>query len=121
MSETVHTLPNQAHDTSLVKTHNPAAAKELARAARTKRVMLAIVSLSAERWPTSARLIDLCNAEAGQDPQTRIMFLTSLRKIISDMPVKVFLDLEQRDKVLAAAQDALDELIDEMESGEDTE
>jgi type III secretion system TyeA family effector delivery regulator len=34
------------------------------------------------------------------------------------MPVKVFIDMEQRDNVLIAVQDALDELIDEFESGE---
>lgn len=86
--------------------------------ARAKRLMRAVVGLTAERWPNSARFIDLCDAEAGRDPETRIMFLTSLRKIISDMPVKVFIDMEQRDNVMIAAQDALDELIDEFESGE---
>ena len=86
--------------------------------ARAKRLMRAVVSLTAEQWPSALRFIDLCNAEAGRDPETRIMFLTSLRKIVSEMPVKVFIDMEQRDNVLTAAQDALDELIDEFESGE---
>jgi len=86
--------------------------------ARAKRLMRAVVTFTAERWPNSSRFIDLCDAEAGHDPETRIMFLTSLRKIISDMPVKVFIDMEQRDNVLIAVQDALDELIDEFESGE---
>jgi type III secretion system TyeA family effector delivery regulator len=86
--------------------------------ARAKRLMRAVVSFTAERWPNASRFIDLCNAEAGRDPETRIMFLTSVRKIISDMPVKVFIDMEQRDNVLIAVQDALDELIDDFESGE---
>lgn len=86
--------------------------------ARPKRLMRAVVAFTAERWPSASRFIDLCNAEAGHDPETRILFLTSVRKIISDMPVKVFIDMEQRDAVLSAAQDALDELIDDFESGE---
>ena len=44
--------------------------------------------------------------------EAQIHFLTGLKVLMRDMPVKVFVDADQRQTIFQAAQDALDAAID---------
>ncbi|MCD2512849.1 type III secretion system gatekeeper subunit SctW [Comamonas endophytica] len=76
-------------------------------------LMRSLVDISAEAWISGQRFTDLSeNCGAAQVPEAQIQFLTTVRGLMREMPVQVFVDPEQRQLVLDAAQDALDAAID---------
>lgn len=71
-----------------------------------------IVGLLDEKWLTAARFHEIADDYHVQQTQVRIAFLTGLKALTQGIPIGVFSDLEARDRVLQAAQQALDQAID---------
>lgn len=74
-----------------------------------------LVNLSSENWVSSDRFIRLAEKAGAGEVEPQIHFLTGIKGLIRDMPPKIFVDGDQRQNVLAAAQDALDSAIDREE------
>ena len=94
----------------------PATKPSAADAAQALRLMREVVRLCEEKWPSEQQFSALVDKEAAPGDEARIAFLTGFRAIMRDMPDRVFVDEEQRQRVLEAAQDTLDRLIDESEA-----
>jgi type III secretion system TyeA family effector delivery regulator len=76
------------------------------------RLLKKIVGLLDEKWLTAARFHEIADDHQARQTQVRIDFLTGLKVLAQGIPVSVFPDLEARDRVLKAAQEALDHAID---------
>ncbi|MET4580091.1 type III secretion system gatekeeper subunit SctW [Ottowia thiooxydans] len=75
-------------------------------------LMKDLVSLSSESWVSSDRFVRLAEKVGAQDVEPQINFLTGVKGLLRQIPPKVFADLDQRQSVFNAAQDALDAAID---------
>lgn len=75
-------------------------------------LMRGLVDVSAEKWVSAQRFTSLSNTCGAGTPEPQIHFLTSVKTLLREMPVQVFIDADQRQAVFAAAQDALDQAID---------
>lgn len=82
-------------------------------------LMKELVEITGEKWVGASRFTALADRWELTDAQARITFLTGVRKLLRDMPVKVFQDTDLRDAILQAAQEALDSAIDVEEEQED--
>lgn len=78
-------------------------------------LMRSLVDISAETWISGQRFMDLSESCGAQEPQPQIQFMTTIKGLMREMPVQVFVDLEQRQLVLDAVQSALDTAIDREE------
>jgi len=78
-------------------------------------LMKDLVDLSSETWVSSDRFVRLAEKAGAGAVEPQINFLTGIKGLIRDMPPKIFVDGDQRQSVLAAAQDALDSAIDREE------
>lgn len=78
-------------------------------------LMQDLVKLSSETWVSSDRFVRLAENAGAEKIEPQINFLTGLKGLLRDMPPKVFVDLDQRQSVFNAAQDALDSAIDREE------
>lgn len=74
-----------------------------------------LVGLTGERWVPADRFARLADDMGATDVEARISFLQRSRLILREMPLKVFADPETRDKLLGAAQEALDLAIENEE------
>lgn len=88
-------------------------------AAQAFELMRVLVALTGEKWVTASRFETLADQWAPGDIQARIAFLAGVRNLVRDIPLKVFADLEIRQSILAAAQDALDTAIDREEQNQE--
>lgn len=70
-------------------------------------LMKEIVSLTAEKWITASRFSTLAGRWGIHDLQARIQFLTDIKTLLRRMPVQVFADLDARQALLDAVQEAL--------------
>lgn len=70
-----------------------------------------LVSVCAERWLAAGRFASIADKHGASELAPRIAFLTALKVMVRDMPVKVFPDADARFNVQGAVQDALDEAI----------
>ena len=70
-----------------------------------------LVGLLDEKWITSTRFIDLADHYESGNTQARIVLLTGLKALARDLPVQAFPDTEARERLLQAAQEALDRTI----------
>ncbi|MBH1965548.1 MAG: type III secretion system gatekeeper subunit SctW [Comamonadaceae bacterium] len=75
-------------------------------------LMQDLVKLSGESWVSSDRFIRLAEKAGAEEIEPQINFITGLKGLLRDMPPKIFVDLDQRQSVFNAAQDALDSAID---------
>lgn len=75
-------------------------------------LMKDLVNLSSETWVSSDRFARLAEDAGASAVNARINFLTGVKGLLRDMPTKIFVDLDQRQNVFSAAQDALDAAID---------
>lgn len=78
-------------------------------------LMKDLVDLSSETWVSSDRFVRLAEKAGAGAVEPQINFLTGIKGLIRDMPPKIFVDDDQRQNVLTAAQDALDSAIDKEE------
>jgi type III secretion protein W len=78
-----------------------------------------MIALSGERWATEARFVDMAVRWRIAEVRSRILFHTQINRLMRRMPTRIFVDLECRFAVLAAAQAALDQAIeaDEADGG----
>lgn len=74
--------------------------------------MKALVTISGDRWVLASRFLELPDRFGVTTPTGRIELIGKALNLLRDMPVKIFPDEETRWAVLAAGQEALDEVID---------
>lgn len=75
-----------------------------------------LIDLAGERWVSGDRVAALARDFQVREVDARIAFLTRTKVVLRDMPPKVFAEPESRDKLLRAAQDALDAAIEEEDA-----
>lgn len=75
-------------------------------------LMQDLVAISAEKWVAGSRFTALAQRFGATGVEAQIHFLAGVKQLLRDMPERVFLDLDQRQTVFQAAQDALDMAID---------
>jgi type III secretion protein W len=66
------------------------------------------VAVSGERWNNAGRFGAIADKYAAHAPAPRIAFLSGMKTMVRNMPIKVFADPDARSNVLEAAQGALD-------------
>lgn len=75
-----------------------------------------LVALSGERWVDADHFKRLADRYRAMDPlAATVDFLTGVRNLVKEIPVKVFATPEARQTLIDAAQDALDYAIDREE------
>jgi len=84
-------------------------------------LMKELVNITGEKWVSPTRFSVLADRWELHDLQARIVFLTGVRTLLRDLPVKVFPDADVRQAILNAAQEALDQAIDLEEEQEEQE
>lgn len=72
-----------------------------------------LVSASADRWSNAARFMAIADKHDIKDIAPRITFLSGLKILAADIPVKVFPDVDARSNVLDAVQEAVDIAVDQ--------
>ena len=77
-----------------------------------------LVELTGKSWVTPHTFNSLLEKFAVQNLAVQIQFLTGIKKILAALPVNIFDDADARDKLLSAAQDALDAAIEQEEEEE---
>lgn len=75
-------------------------------------LMQDLVGISAEKWVSGNRFTALAEKVGATGVEAQIHFLTGIKLLMRDMPVKVFVDSDQRQTIFQAVQDALDAAID---------
>lgn len=81
-------------------------------------LMKDLINITGEKWVSASRFSTMADRWDLRDPQARITFLTGVKALLRDMPVKVFQDPDQRQSIIGAAQEALDAAIDLEEEQE---
>lgn len=74
-----------------------------------------VVELTNERWVNANQFTRLAESLACTDFASQIRFLTEMKGVLRDLPVKVFADADNRQALMTALQDALDSAIDREE------
>ncbi|CAM2065494.1 type III secretion system gatekeeper subunit SctW [Sulfidibacter corallicola] len=83
---------------------------------KTKEFMTRLMGLKAEKWLRSDHVAKFAQAVGITVIEAQIYFLRELGGMIKELPLKVFDDdLESREKLIDATQEALDEAIDKEE------
>lgn len=77
-----------------------------------------LVDITSEKWVSHLRFSSLADRWGQQDIKARIVFLTGVKSLLREMPVKVFIDGDTRQSILDAAQEALDQAIELEEEQE---
>lgn len=85
-------------------------------AARAFELMKELVAITGEKWVGATRFTAMTDRWGLRDPTARVTFLTGVKELMRNMPVKVFEDPDVRQSILSAVQDALDEAIDQEEA-----
>lgn len=80
-------------------------------------LMRGLVEVSGEKWVSAQRFTGLSENCGAHDPGPQIHFLTTVKALLREMPVQVFVDSEQRQALFGAVQDALDAAIDREDEG----
>jgi type III secretion protein W len=70
-----------------------------------------LVAASGERWSNPGRFSAIADKYGMAAPGQRVAFLTDVKALVREVPVKVFADADARFNVLNAAQGALDEAV----------
>ncbi len=78
-------------------------------------LMKELVALTGEKWVGPARLTSLADRHGPSGATGRVIFLSTVRELLRTMPPLVFEDPEIRQSILDAAQQALDNAIDDEE------
>ncbi|WP_168735329.1 type III secretion system gatekeeper subunit SctW [Pseudothauera rhizosphaerae] len=78
-------------------------------------LMQDLVAATGERWTTGGRFVSIAEKHGVRDLTAQINFLTTVKVLAREMPVKVFVDPESRFNVVGAIQEALDDIIAQEE------
>lgn len=78
-----------------------------------ERLMQEIIGISDDKWISGSRFAGLAESHGVALVPDRIAFLAGVRRVLKDLPVQIYLDQETRASVLDAAQEALDDAIDQ--------
>lgn len=78
-----------------------------------ERLMQEVVGISGDKWISEARFVSLADSHGIAALTDRIAFLAGVRTVLKDLPTQIYLDHEARAAVLDAAQNALDDAIDQ--------
>ncbi len=76
-------------------------------------LMKDLVAITGEKWINASRFTAIADRFGILNTQNRIIFLTGVKGLISDIPVQVFPDMDARQAILHAAQEALDRAIEQ--------
>lgn len=76
-----------------------------------------LTALSNERWVNGSRFAAIAERCGCAATAPQIRFLTEVKGVMRELPVKIFADVENRQSLLNAVQDALDAAIDREEEG----
>ena len=79
-------------------------------------LMKSLVGLLDEKWVTSHRFLEIAHRYGIERTPARISLITGLKTLARTLPVGLFADAESRDRLLQAAQEALDQVIDEEDA-----
>jgi type III secretion protein W len=71
-----------------------------------------VIRLTGERWANASRFTGLATQMGVTDTAGQIAFLTGLKSLMREIPVKVYADPDTRDALMKALQGALDEAIE---------
>ena len=71
-----------------------------------------VLALKEEKWVVTSKVENLLSATGINDLEAKIFFLTELKKMVRAIPLKVFEDLDQREKLLSVIQETLDSMIE---------
>ncbi len=74
-------------------------------------LMRELIEITSEKWVSHLRFSTLADRWGLVEIKARIVFLTGVKALLRDIPVKVFRDADSRQSILNAAQEALDEAI----------
>ena len=83
---------------------------------RVHQLMREVIPLVDERWVDGARILSIADGLRLRTDEARIYFLRELLTLIRRFPLKIYRDEESRQRLIAAAQDALDAAIEEEEA-----
>ncbi len=75
-----------------------------------------MVVVTGEKWVAAKRFTELAERFGIQDIDAKITFQTAVKGMLHQLPVQIFADTEARQTVLAAVQEALDQVIDEEDA-----
>lgn len=79
-------------------------------------LMKTLVSLIDEKWLTAHRFLQVADRCGIHQIQARIALIAGLKRMAQTLPVGVFPDPKARERLLDAAQEALDLSIDEEDA-----
>lgn len=71
-----------------------------------------LVVITGEKWASASRFASLASGFGLRAPEAQIAFQTGVRGLLREMPTQVFADMDTRQSMLAAQQEALDAAID---------
>ena len=108
--EVTHTLLERCHEVSVVlqREHGkpPLDASQM---------LQKVIGLTTERWINANAFTRLAEGAGCADFSSQIRFLTEMKGVLRDLPVKIFADADSRQSMIIALQDALDVAIDREE------
>lgn len=76
-------------------------------------LMKELVAITGEKWVSASRFTAIVDRFGIRSTQNRILFLTGVKTLMRDIPVQVFPDMDARQAILHAAQEALDRAIEQ--------
>ena len=79
-------------------------------------LMRDLVAITGERWVAPSRFTGIADDWDVHETVARIRLLTGILKVLRPLPVPVFQDLQAREAILQAAQQALDQAIEAEEN-----
>ncbi len=79
-------------------------------------LMKSLVSLLDEKWLSAHRFLQVADRCGIHQTQARIVLITGLKRMAQTLPAGVFPDPKARERLLDAAQEALDLCIDEEDA-----
>lgn len=77
--------------------------------------MRELLEMTTQRWVDPERFIHMLTKIGVRDLEMRIYFLTQLRERVRLLPLKLFPQVETREKMLDALQQAMDKEIEREE------
>ena len=82
-------------------------------------LMKELVAITGEKWVSASRFSAIADRFGVSQTQDRIVFLTGIKALMRDIPVQVFPDMDARQAILNAAQDALDHAIEQEDEAQE--
>jgi type III secretion protein W len=78
-------------------------------------MMRDMIAVTGEKWVSAPRFTAMADKQGVHSVGAQIAFHMAIKIMMRDLPPKVFSDLDSRQSILSAAQDALSAAIDKEE------